>query len=191
MAVSRKRPSWSARIWSRRCHQTVNRPGVGRRTNSLSATRRCHPYSGNGAAASNLLVLSADAAAMLGRPDLVSRIDLSSAGADREQSRQRVEAELAGQAQLRRPSGRVAGSRKWWPDCGQAYASVALALLVGLFSSPTSWRQCGRAPPRHRHPQVAGPCLWQIGAVRGRSRGVGLAGSVLGCRSAGPCASGL
>ena len=140
---------------------------------------------GTAAAASNLLVLScADAAAMLGRPDLVSRIDLSlQPGADREQTRQRVEAALAGQAQVATPDRQgswveemVAGLRTGLRFCGVG------ALLVGLFLV-ANVLAVSAAERRHDIGilKSLGALLWQIGALfAGEAAVLGLAGSLLG-----------
>jgi putative ABC transport system permease protein len=140
---------------------------------------------GTAAAASNLLVLScADAAAMLGRPDLVSRIDLLlQPGTDREESRQRVEAELAGQAQVATPERQgswveemVAGLRTGLRFCGVG------ALLVGLFLV-ANVLAVSAAERRHEIGilKSLGALLWQIGALfAGEAAVLGLAGSVLG-----------
>jgi putative ABC transport system permease protein len=140
---------------------------------------------GTVAAARNLLVLScADAAAMLGRPDLVSRVDLSlQPGADREQARQRVEAELAGQAQVATPERQgswveemVAGLRTGLRFCGVG------ALLVGLFLV-ANVLAVSAAERRHDIGilKSLGARLWQIGALfAGEAAMLGLAGSILG-----------
>lgn len=77
----------------------------------------------------------ADAAAVLGRPDYVSRIDLSlEPGAEKEAIRQRVEALLAGRAQVRSPE---ANDRMVQDVIGGIELGFALgglgALVVGLF----------------------------------------------------------
>ncbi len=140
---------------------------------------------GSAGAAGNLLVLScADAAAMLGRPDLVSRIDVSlEAGVDRDEARQRVETVLAGQAQVATPEqhGRwveemVAGLRTGLRLCGVG------ALVVGLFLV-TNVLAVSAAERRHDIGilKSLGALLWQIGALfAGEAVLLGLAGGALG-----------
>jgi putative ABC transport system permease protein len=137
------------------------------------------------AALGNLLVLScADAAALLGRPDLVSRIDLTVAPeADLEEVRRRLEGELAGKARVVTPEqhGRwveemVAGIRSGLRLCGAGALAVGLFLVANVLIVSAAER-------RHDFGimKSLGAQPWQIGALwAGEAVLLGLAGGLLG-----------
>jgi putative ABC transport system permease protein len=139
---------------------------------------------GNGVAG-NLLVLScADAAALLGRPDLVSRIDLSlEPGMNREQVRQQVEEQLAGKAQVATPEQHghwveemLAGLRMGFRFVGIGALAVGLFLVANVLAVSVAER---------RHDigimKSIGACPWQIMVLfAGEAVILGLMGSALG-----------
>jgi putative ABC transport system permease protein len=150
--------------------------------------RRVGVVSGRGSAsgfAGNLLVMScADAAALLGRPDLASRIDLTlDPGADREQTRQCVESALAGKARVTTPEqhGRwvdemLAGLRLGLRMCGVG------ALMVGLFFV-ANVLAVSAAERRHDIGilKSVGALPWQVAALfAGEASILGLVGGLLG-----------
>ncbi len=133
----------------------------------------------------NLLVLScADAAALLGRSDLASRIDLTlQPGADRDQVRQCIEATLAGRARATTPEqhGRwveemLAGLRLGLRMCGVG------ALMVGLFFV-ANVLAVSAAERRHDIGilKSVGALPWQVAALfAGEAAMLGLLGGLLG-----------
>jgi putative ABC transport system permease protein len=144
-----------------------------------------HPKGAASAAAGNLLVLScADAAALLGRPDLVSRIDLTlEPGVDREEVRQRVEEHLAGKAQVTTPEQHgqwveemLAGLRLGFRLCGVGALAVGLFLVANVLAVSVAER---------RHDigilKSLGACPWQIvGLFTGEAVLLGFVGAGLG-----------
>jgi putative ABC transport system permease protein len=158
---------------------------IGGQTNYL---RRVGVLSAQGPAAAltgNTLVLPcSDAAELLGRPDLVSRIDLTfEADADREQVHKLVAEALAGKARLATPDqhGRwveemLAGLRLGLRLCGVG------ALMVGLFFVANVLAVCA-AERRHDIGimKSVGALPWQIAALLGGEAAMlGLAGGILG-----------
>jgi putative ABC transport system permease protein len=135
--------------------------------------------------AGNVLVLScADAAALLGRPDLASRIDLTlEPEADREQMYQRVAETLAGKARLATPEqqGRwveemLAGLRLGLRLCGVGALMIGLFLVANVLTVSAAER---------RHDigilKSVGALPWQIAALLGGEAAMlGLAGGLLG-----------
>jgi putative ABC transport system permease protein len=133
----------------------------------------------------NVLVLScADAGALLGRPDLANRIDLTlEAGADREQVRQRVEEALAGKARVTTPEqhGRwveemLAGLRLGLRLCGVGALMVGLFLVANVLTVSAAER---------RHDigilKSVGAVPWQIGALfAGEAAMLGFVGGLFG-----------
>ena len=150
--------------------------------------RRTGTIDGHGPAAAlagNTIVLECDAAAaLLGRPDLVSRLDLClEPGADTDEVRQRVEGLLAGRAQVWTPEAHgqrvqemLSGLTVGFALCG------AGALVVGLFLVYNALA-VGVAERRH---DVG--ILRSVGATRGQvvalflgeAALMGLAGTILG-----------
>jgi putative ABC transport system permease protein len=150
--------------------------------------RRVGVLRAQGAAATlagNLLVVScSDAAELLGRPDLASRIDLTlDPSANREQVCQRVAEVLAGKARLTTPDqhGRwveemLAGLRFGLRLCGVG------ALMVGLFFV-ANVLAVSAAERRHDIGimKSVGALPWQIAALLGGEAAMlGLAGGLLG-----------
>ncbi len=137
------------------------------------------------ALAGNVLVVPcADAAALLGKPDRASRIDLTlEPGADREEVRQRVAEVLDGKARVATPDqhGRwveemLAGLRLGLRLCGVG------ALIVGLFLVANVLTVC-TAERRHDLGilKSLGALPWQIAALLGGEAALlGLAGGILG-----------
>jgi putative ABC transport system permease protein len=133
----------------------------------------------------NVLVLScADAGALLGRPDLASRIDLTlDPEADREQVRQCVETALAGKARVTTPEqhGRwieemLGGLRLGLRLCGVGALMVGLFLVANVLTVSAAER---------RHDigilKSVGALPWQIAALfAGEAALLGLAGGLLG-----------
>jgi putative ABC transport system permease protein len=133
----------------------------------------------------NLLVLScADAAALLGRPDLVSRVDLSlEPGVDRDQVRRQVEAAVAGKARVATPEqhGRwieemLVGLRMGLRLCGVGALMVGLFLVANVLAVSAAER---------RHDigilKSLGAMPWQIVALfAGEAVLLGIAGGALG-----------
>jgi putative ABC transport system permease protein len=137
------------------------------------------------ALAGNVLVLSCgDAAELLGRPDRVSRIDLTlDPQANREQVHQLVAAALAGKARLATPDqqGRwveemLAGLRLGLRLCGVGALMVGLFFVANVLAVSTAER---------RHDigimKSVGALPWQIAALLGGEAALlGLAGGILG-----------
>jgi len=150
--------------------------------------KRAGVLSGQGATAGpagNVLMLScADAAALLGRPDQISRIDLTlESGADRQQVRLRVEEQLAGKAQVATPQqhGRwveemLAGLRLGLQLCGVGALLVGLFLVANVLAVSAAERRHDIGIMRS-----LGALPWQIGALfAGEAVLLGLVGGVLG-----------
>jgi putative ABC transport system permease protein len=135
--------------------------------------------------AGNVLVLSCtDAAALFGRPGLVSRIDLSlEPGVDREQACRQVKEALAGKARVATPEqhGRwveemLAGLRMGLRLCGLGALAVGLFLVANVLTVSAAER---------RHDigilKALGALPWQIGALlAGEAVLLGLVGGILG-----------
>jgi putative ABC transport system permease protein len=150
-----------------------------RRVGILSAQGEAAGFTGN------LLVLScSDAAALLGRPDLVSRIDLTlEPDADREAVYRLASESLAGKAQLATPDqqGRwveemLAGLRLGLRLCGVGALMVGLFLVANVLTVSAAER---------RHDigilKSVGALPWQIGALlAGEAAMLGLVGGLLG-----------
>ncbi|HZY87761.1 MAG TPA: FtsX-like permease family protein [Gemmataceae bacterium] len=158
---------------------------VAGQVHSLKRAGVLHARGQSAAPAANMLLLSwSDAAALLGRPDLISRVDLSlEPGADREQVRRRVEAEVAGRARVAAPEQlgcwveeMLAGLRRGLWLCGVAALAVGLFLVANVLAVSAAER---------RHDvgilKSLGALPWQIGALfAGEAVLLGLAGSALG-----------
>jgi putative ABC transport system permease protein len=158
---------------------------VGGQTECL---RRVGVISGQGPAtalAGNVLILScADAAELLGRPDLASRIDLAlEPDANREQVTQRVAEALAGRARLTTPDqhGRwveemLAGLRLGLRLCGVGALMVGLFLVANVLtvSAAERWHDIGIL-------KSVGALPWQIAVLLGGEAALlGLVGGVFG-----------
>jgi putative ABC transport system permease protein len=158
---------------------------IGGRTHYL---RRIGVLNAQGPAASltgNVLVLScSDAAELLGRPDLVSRIDLTlELQANRKQVYQRVAEVLHGKARLTTPDqhGRwveemLVGLRLGLRLCGVGALMVGLFFVANVLAVSTAER---------RHDigvmMSVGALPWQIAAlVSGEAAILGVAGGILG-----------
>jgi putative ABC transport system permease protein len=135
--------------------------------------------------AGNILVLScADAAALLGDPERVSRIDLTlEPGADREEVRRRVAGVLAGKARVATPEqhGRWVDEMLVGLSLGLRLCGVG-ALMVGLFLVANVLTVCA-AERRHDLGilKSVGALPWQIGVLLGGEAALlGLAGGLLG-----------
>jgi putative ABC transport system permease protein len=109
---------------------------VAGQTQRLVRTGSIEAHGPAAALGGNVVVLECDAAAgLVGRPDLVSRLDVSlEPGADREAVRRRLDGELAGKGQVGDPEGHdrrvqdmLTGLKVAFSLCG------AGALVVGLF----------------------------------------------------------
>lgn len=134
---------------------------------------------------SNLLVLSCgDAAALLGRPNRVSRIDvLLEPGANRQQVRRHIEEETAGTARVATPEQHgcwveemLAGLRLGLRLCGVGALAVGLFLVANVLAVNAAER---------RHDigilKSLGALPWQIAALfAGEAALLGLIGGVLG-----------
>jgi putative ABC transport system permease protein len=158
---------------------------VAGRIEYLSRAGVITPRGQSAAPMGHVLVLScADAAALLGRPDLVSRVDLTlEPGADREVVRRQVEQELGGTAQVATPEqhGRwveemLAGIRAGLHLCGVGALAVGLFLVANVLIVSAAER-------RHDFGimKSLGALPWQIGALwAGEALLLGLAGGLLG-----------
>lgn len=158
---------------------------IGGQTQHLRRVGVIHAQGPASALAGNVLVVSCgDAAALLGRPDLASRIDLVlEPNADREQVYQRVREAVAGKARLATPDqhGRWIEEMLDGLRLGLRFCGVG-ALMIGLFLVANVL--CVSAAER-RHDlgilKSVGALPWQIGALLGGEAALfGLAGSLLG-----------
>jgi putative ABC transport system permease protein len=133
----------------------------------------------------NVLVLScSDAAALLGQPERVSRIDVAlEPGVDSEQMQRRIEAELSGAARVATPEQQglwveemLAGLRLGLRLCGVGALAVGLFLVANVLAVSAAER---------RHDlgilKSLGALPWQIAALlAGEAAFLGLAGGIFG-----------
>jgi putative ABC transport system permease protein len=132
-----------------------------------------------------LVVLScADAAALLGRPDRVCRIDVTlELGAEREQVRRRIEEEVAGTARVATPEQHaawieemLAGLRLGLRLCGVGALAVGLFLVANVLAVSAAERRHGVGVLKS-----LGGMSWQIVALfAGEAVLLGLVGGSLG-----------
>lgn len=158
---------------------------IGGQTNYLRRVGVIRVHDPAAAFAGNVLVLSChDAAELLGRPDLVSRIDLNlEPEADREQVHQRLAAVLAGKARLATPEehGRwveemLVGLRLGLRFCGVGTLLVGLFLVANVLAVSAAERRRDIGILKS-----VGAQPWQIGALFGGEAAVfGLVGGILG-----------